>query len=311
MGNIGQLVASLRKQQNLSQLQLATKLGYERNFISKIERGKNKIPQDILYPLSMYLKFDFVSFSKYTHIYNSVEHFILATELIDYIETNNISQINKLLLDPIIIQEFNYGNPLVLKLYCSALIETTVNNNIHNSINICLSILQIDNIYNINTFTPKLYKEDRYYSSILLLGYNLFRINKHKLHRTLLYNTIIEFETNIFNDTISTDISEYFTKKFYISILNNYANILFYYKEYNSALCVIEKALNFASDYKILFSLDFLLKLKIDVLYSLGYFPEANTTYLQFKSTCELLKNNEYFLKNELEFKNNYKNLNI
>lgn len=311
MGNIGQLVASLRRQQKLSQLQLATKLGYERDFISKIERGKNKIPQNILYPLSMHLKFDFVNFSKYTHIYNSVEHFTISTELIDCIENNNIEKMSQLLLDPVLIEEFDYGNPLILKLYCSAIIETKVNNNIYNSIDLCLSILKINSISNISTFIPQLYKEDRYYSAILLLGYNLSCLNKHQLHKTLIYNTIKEFETNIFNDSISTDISEYFIKKFYICTLNNYADILFYFKEYKEALSVIEKAINFASDYKILFSLDFLLKLKVDALCKLSYFSEAEITYLQFKSTCELMKSTDYFIKNELEFRNKYKLLNI
>lgn len=311
MDNIGQFVAYLRKQQNLSQVQLANKLGYDRNFISKIECGKSKIPKNILYPLSIYLKFDFVGFSKYIHNYTSLEHFILATDLVASIENRNIHQMEKLLLDPIIINEFNYGNPLILKLYCSAVIETNINNNTYNSINICLSILNMNTIHDIVDFSPALYKENRYYSSILLLGYNLFSTNEHKLHKTLIYNTIKEFELNIFNDSISAEISEYFTKKFYINILNNYADILFYFKEYENALAIVKKAIAFASSYKILFLLDFLLKLKVDILCSLGYFSEAKVAYTQFDSICELLENNDYFIKSKLEFKNKYKDLEI
>lgn len=76
----------------MSQQKLGLLVDCDANFISKIERGKSKIPHKLLLPLSKALKFDFVSFSQYEDNYKTFEHFLLTSKLKDHIDNMDITQ---------------------------------------------------------------------------------------------------------------------------------------------------------------------------------------------------------------------------
>lgn len=175
--------------------------------------------------------------------------------------------------------------------------------------NLCMEILDINSLNEISNFKPTLYNEERYYSTILLLGFNLKILNKHLLNKNLLQNTLITLENSIYSDELSIGLTSYYFKKYYINLLNNYADALYSLKEYETALDICNKAIDFAVKYNILYMLNFLLKLKTEILFQLGDLDLANTTFLNFKSICDITQNSNYFEKAIVDFNNKKINL--
>ncbi len=280
----------------MSQLTLANMIGCERSLISKIELGKRTISNEYLIELSKALNFDFVTLNKNLKKYNNVSHYTLTYKLIDCVKNNDFTQMEKLLHDPMVINKFNYDKPLIIKLYCTALVEHHVHKNYKKSIDICFRSLDT-NYKNINSFYPRQYQTHRYYSIILILGANFCMLKEYTLSKTLLESTINFLENNFFNETLPFSSIEYFYKKFYINILNNYADTLFILKDYENAFSYCEKAIIFANENDISFLIGLLLKLKFEILYNLNMIEKAKKTYFHFMATCELKGNIEYLEK--------------
>lgn len=306
MKNTGEIIKYLRKSKNLSQEQLSDLIGCTREFISQIERNKCNLPDYLVLPLSNILTHDLTKLIKTIDEYEKLEHYILSYQLIELIEKKDNYNIFLLLKNEIISSEFNYGNPKVLKLYCTALIETAINNNIEASTEICLQQLDLNNLEEIYKFTPKLTNYYRYYSTILVLGCNLHLENKFELHRVLLARTLTFLNSTIINNVLPISSVDYFFKNFYITTLNNYSDVLFRLSQFEESFTFCEQALEFATTNNILFMLDSLLKLKIEILCNLNEIPQAKEVYLQFKYTCQLMRNNIYFEESTQIFKWKY-----
>ncbi len=309
MKNIGEIIRFLRKSKNLSQEQLSDLIGCTREFISQLERGKCNVPDYLVLPLSNFLNYDIPSLIKNIDKYNNFNHYVLSCRLINCIDSKNNIEINELLQNDIIINEFNYGYPLILKRYCVSLVELHINNDSNASIAVCLKQLDIENINEVNEFSPKISQEDRYYSTILVLGVNLHLIGEEELHKTLLKNTLFFLEENIFNNVLPSSSINYFFKKFYIIILNNYSDILFNLNDWDLALSLCEKARLFAINNNILFLVELLLKLKIEILCSQDNYAFAKETYQEFKYICRFINKIEYYDASTELFKTKYPNL--
>lgn len=173
-----------------------------------------------------------------------------------------------------------------------------------------MEVLNIKSLNDIKYFSPSLYNENRYYSTILLLGVNLHNLNKYTIHKQLLQNTLSTLEDHIYNDEISISLSSYFFKKYYVNLLNNYADALYTLKEYQTALDICIKAEDFSIKYSTLYMLHFVLKLKVETLYKLDNTDLANITFSNFKSLCYITKNLEYMESSIIDFKNKKIDLN-
>ncbi len=296
--SINYLIAKRRKKLKISQVELANSVGCERSLISKIETSDRKISNNYLKSISKALNFDFITLNNNLKKYKNIKHYLLTYKLVDCIENKNYKDMAKILSEPVVINSFTYNKPLIIKLYCTALVETNLNKNYNNSVVVCFKILDI-NYNNINNFYPKQYQTHRYYSTILLLEANLYELGKKDLCITLLETTTDFLENNYFNETLPFSSVEYFYKKFYISILNNYADILFTLKDFNNAIIYCNKAIAFATDNKVLFLLDMLLELKIEILYNLNRIEESKKAYYQFITICELTNNTDYIEQNK------------
>lgn len=306
---IGTIVSDLRKRQKLSQENLAFKLNCSREFISQLENDRRSIPDHFIIPLSIALDYDFSTLIANLHKFNTIEHFMFAHKIIDAIEEKNISKICNLLNEPIVEVEFTYGYPLTLKLYCQAMKLSIVDNNYIESNKVCSKVLEIESFESISKFVPKLYNEERYYSTILIASNNLFNLQLYDYEQILLKNTICFLELNYFNTIIPISTVSLFFKRFYITVLNNYADLLFAQKDFNTSFIICQKAIDFATKNDLMFLLNLLLCLKIKILYKLGNLKQARYTYLQFKSICEITYTLDYFEISTLRFKKHYPNL--
>ncbi len=306
MKNIGQVISYLRKSKKLSQEELSELLGCSREFISQIERNKRNIPEYFILPLSKFLSYNIENLIKNIDKYKTLEHYIISSKLIDLIEEMNYPELDTFLKNEIILNEFTYGYPLILKLYCTALIETYINKNVYTSIELCLEVLGIDDMKDIKDFHPVLNKEFRYYSTILILGVNLFELGNYELYTSLLENTIDFLEDNIFNKALPISTVHSYYKKFYIVILNNYADTLFVLGDYKSATLFCEKATDNCINFEITNILYLLLELKTEILYKSNKLDEAKTTFSDYQSMCRIVKKADHLKATENAFKTKY-----
>lgn len=293
--NINTLIAKKRIEINMTQVELAKILDCSRTHLCKMENGERNISESNLITISKTLNFDFVSLNKNTHNFKNLKHYLLTHKLIDTIESKNFIAMSTLLNDKIVQNSFNYGIPLLIKLFCTASIQYN-KGNFNKAIEICIEILNID-FNNIDNFQLEQYKNYRYYSTILILEASLCKVGKINSSKILLENTITFLEVNFFNDNLPFSFIDHFYKRFYINILNNYADTLFILKDNKNALDCCNKAISFANEHNISFLMDLLLKLKIEILYNLNKIDEAKKTYFHFVAICELKENIEYLEK--------------
>ncbi len=305
---LGSIISDIRKKNKLSQLDIANKLNCSREFISQVENNRRYLPETFIIPLSVALNYDFTTLINNLDKFKTYEHFLITHELIDYIEQRNIEKIDWLLKHNTLIDELNYGYSKTITTYCKAVILAK-NNNFHDSNKLCFDILEINSLDDINLFKPHLHRDDRYYSTILALGKNLYCLEEFNLEKILLENTIDFLKHYYFNGILPNSTISIFFKRFYICILNNYADVLFILNDYDNALINCQEAIDIAVKNNILYLLHMLLELKVEILYKKSNLINAKNTYLHFNSLCHITKNEKYFLTTTKRFEKSYPDL--
>lgn len=305
---IGSLIKTLRVEKKLSQEELATLCGYSRSVISMVECDNREPTEELYHLLSSILDFDFISLSNKIHNFHNLEHYLLAMELINLIDLDDDNKIASLLSNDIIVNEFNYGEPLLIKQYCHLLVLLYLENDIDTALTNCCEILEID-INNLSNFTPKINMPNQYYSIIVALTFCFYKQNNLELC-LLLNKILIDFlEKTYFNNNINFYALDFYYKKLYITSLNNQADILHNSNNNNLALETCNKAIFKCHTLNILNILPMLLKLKVDILCTLNDIINAKETYIDFKSICRLTNNLAYFDTSSQVFKTNYPSL--
>lgn len=304
MQAIGKIIAEKRKSKAMSQEDLAILLDCTQQFISKVERDKSGLSKIYQIKFSKIFDFDFVTLCNNLEHYRSLEHYLLSRELIIAIEEENRSKIKEILKDELLISEFNYGRPLILKLYSKAVIALENKEN-ERVFKFTLAVFEKDSILEMEDFKLETSQEYRYYSTILVLSIALEKTGHKALALKVLKNTIDFLEASYFNVLAISSI-EYFFKKFYIAVLNNYSDLLFILGENNLALETCDKAIKFAIKNKILYTLDFLFYLKIEILYYLDRINEAKNLRNQLIAFCELTDNFSLIEELDLLIKEKY-----
>ncbi len=305
---IGNIISTLRNSKNLSQEQLANLTNVSRSVIAKIETGNRTPTEEQLILLSNKLNFDLISFTNNIHNYKTLEHYLLAYELMKLINKNNISSISDIIDENSIFSELNYGEPMILKIYCETIVQIQINKNIDFALSSCIDFFNIKKL-DLSNFTPKINMPNQYYSMILNLGFCLNQI-KDCSNAILLYNSTIDFFENLyFNDKLPLLNVDNFYRKYYIILLNNLADTYFNSDDYINALSICTKAIDKSKQLNILNILPMLVKLKVELQYNLGELAISQETYIDFKSICRLTNNMSYFESSTDTFQTKYLNL--
>ncbi len=290
---IGYIIKTIRIKNNKTQYEVAKSCFCSRENISKVERGLHNPSTDLLYSLSICLKFDFITLNKKLSNFKNYNHYYLTHELINYIDDWNISKIEQLLKSPI-INEFDYGEPLIVKRYCVSLILIHVKKDYSTLLDLCLETLDIT-YEKITEFVPKVDEHNYYYGFIISLS-SILNHNKNFIKLLLFQENIIKFlENNYFNDIVATSSIDLYLKKFYITILNNYADTLFNLEKYSDSLNICNKTLNISNELNITNIIPYVLKLKIMNLYKLNNISEAKIHMDYIKSICIIFKCEKYY----------------
>ncbi len=306
MQSLGEIISIIRKEKNIKQETLALELNCSRQFISQMEIGKKNVPDYFLIPLSKILNYDFVSLRNNIDTYQTITHYKVAKKLISAIEHEDYSNISMILQYDVVQNEFDYGYAKILKLYCLALIEYVINGNYNAALDISLNIFSMDSIDDIDSFSLSVFEGERYYSSILIMCSSLRVLGYNKLSSKVLKQSIKFFEQNYFNDILEVYTVNHFFKRLYIALLNNYSNLLVECNNYNKAYDYIQKGLDFAYRQQIIYTVDYLLDLKVKVLIKMNKVSEAKEAFNQFHVICTIIGNISFFQKASIELKEKY-----
>ncbi len=305
---IGNIISILRTNINLSQEQLANLTNVSRSVIAKIETGNRTPTVEQLILLSNKLNFDLISFTNKIHNYKTLEHYLLAYELMKLINKNNISSIADIINENPIFFELDYGEPKILKIYCETIVQIQIIKDIESAYSSCVNFFSIKD-FNLNNFTPKINMPNQYYSMILNFGYCL-NMKRDYLKGVQLCNSTINFFENLyFNDNLPLVNVDNFYRKYYIILLNNLADTYFILDDYVNALNICKKAIDKSKQLNILNVLPMLAKLKVELHYNLGEIDISQEAYIDFKSICRLTDNIAYYKKSTDTFKTKYPKL--
>lgn len=302
------MIKSLRVSNNLSQYQVAELLKIPRATYSMIESGHRKPTNEILIPLSNILSFDLVTFSEKISSYKTLEHYLLVDRLLNLIETRNDIAIKDLLEDPIIINEFDYGEPLIIKQYCQILVAIDPLKDYNYAYQKCIEFLGI-NPDNIQAFQPKIGMPNQYYSQIFNLQY-VFHCLEMYDEKLILCDLLVSFlESTFFCSEIPLINIDFFFKKIYIISLNNLADAYLSLGHFDKAFDTCNKAIHKSNKLNVLSKLPLLLNLQIEILCNSQDFSSAKKSMIRFQSFCEVTNEMTYFENSIKKFKTKYPKL--
>ncbi len=295
INNLGNLIAKLRKDNNITQDALADSISCSRSYISYLERNQRALQPEYCTPLSKVLNFNLKQYLHSYHKYKSIDHYILVTNIIELLNDGNFQKAKSILKNNKTVSELSYGSAYIIKVYCSALVSVVVDKDYISSEKAILKLLNIKSRRMVSQFTPDFSDEERYYSAIILLS-NIFANQKEYKHViSLLSNTIDFLEKHIFDKTYQKETINIYFRKLYVTAYNNYADAFFNLKEYSEALKYCNVACTLVKDYELNHVWEMVLKLRIEILYMMDKIDEAQEVYNDFKTICRLKEKTEYF----------------
>ncbi len=309
MINIGKLIYEIRTQRNMTQEELANALFCNRTYISHLENNKRNLKKEFIHPLSKALKFNFTQFLHTSHKFKKLDHYLETNKILTLVDEMKYHEVKEILSNKIIKKEFDYGYPLFVKKYSTALTKAMLENNLLAAEKLLYDMLNIDSRDSVKEFTPIFYEEERYFSGIVLLSYVLYKLGRTDSSRTLLLNTVNFLETHFFSEKTIKDSVSIYLRKLYITLLNNYANVLFDLKELDTALLTCDKALTMFHEYEVNFSIELVLKLKMQILYEQKKYSCSQKIYNDFVAICRLKNNEKYFKSTNEEIGKEYKKI--
>ncbi len=294
---LGDIIKEKRIEHGYTQQELADKIGYTRALLSKVEQSKRNPSYELLLELSYLLTFDFVTMYKNIGDYKSFKHYKLFHELLQAVEQRNINKISELLKNKTIKDEFTYGDTYIMREYCKSLVYLEIDKDVNKTHALCLNVLNIDES-SIKDHRIKLNQPYNYYS--LYMSYERVLLFKNDISTEYsLLEILVKFlEKNYFNSIIPLTSIDFFYKKFYITVLNNLADVNFRLKNYEQSISICDKAIEKSKELNVLNMLYDIIMLKSENLFMIGEVEKARLFYSQLVDFC-LLTNNNIFLERE------------
>ncbi len=285
---ICRLLVQLRNLRGITQQELANSVGYSRRQIARIEAGEIEISRDAANTLSKFYKIDinhYINLKSSFNTLSSYDEFINLRNLIDKRDLKGIKE-NSLRLSN--NPEFQTGEKLQLILYCKALILSITKKKYIDSNKLAFQGLSE---FNYNNYISALRNEilnETSYQLLFVIGYNYTSLKEFKLAKEINFELYYHFENNIFNNAIPLKSDMYEMKKYYITAINNMANMYFLSSEYNESLALVDKGIEKSVEYNISAILYVLIQLKFEIYYMMDDMENAIKYYNSFESICEI-----------------------
>ncbi len=300
---INNLVKQLRIEYGYSQKDLATLIHCSPQHISRLEKGHREVTDELISSLSKVFNVDFFHLKSKLERFNSIADYTDFYFLRQCIEKEDFvgieEKIHELDACP---NRFNYGDPLLLKQYCKALILSIQHKEYIQSTELCYFALNCSE-EDLLSFVGNSPKISTYYSIAFLLLFNYYHVGKIDTALKISEQLLKHFRQMQNNSYFSFVNQEYFFNKAYISILNNSGYLQLENKEYSIALDIANLALDTCNKLNQLKYLSSLYDLKFECLYNLERFSEAKDVYKDFISICRITDNLTYFENRNARYK--------
>ncbi len=290
----GALLKSIRIKNDFSQENLAKLTNHSRSAISMFESGERLPTNEFLVSLSKIFKFDFISLIENIDKYKNLDHYLLVNEILQLVSIRDDEKINKIINEHPLIQEFDYGEPLLLRQYCEVLMLMDYHKDYNKTFELCTKFLNIDPD-NIQNFKPKIRANKRYYSQTINLCCCLRFLGEYEKLLTLSKILVKFLEDTYFKTDIPLVDIDFFFKRYYLISLYNQADAYFKLKDYTKALEVCKTVVSQCSKQNILDILPNTYRLNTEILFSLGDFEEGKHSLELFRAVCVITDNLEDF----------------
>ncbi len=303
---ICKLLLQLRNLRGITQQELADLVGYSRRQIARIEAGEIEISKEAASILSKFYKIDINHYMNINSSFESLSSYNEFVSLHNLVEKRDLNAIKESTIRLSDNPEFQSGEKLQLILYCKALIFSLLEKRYIESNKLAFSGLSEFGYNNYITALKNEILNETSYPLLFIIGYNYTKAHEYTLARELNIELYNHFENNIFNNTIPLKSDMYDMKKYYITSINNLANMYFLSEEYDKSLELVNKGIDKSAEFNISAILYALLQLKFEVYYMLNDFENAKKYFNIFESICETTGFIEYFNDVYEELKSKY-----
>lgn len=297
------LLKEIRTDLGYTQKELANMLNCSQELISRIEKGERDIADDLLIKLSTIYKTDLIDYKLNIQKFKSLLDYKAYHELIYLINyENNLKLIEEKLKDEV-VQNLDYGEPLLLKRHCMALLESNVHQNFEKTIEITLENLECT-LEELPTLRLNTLKSPFYYASLLVLTPALFVTGKKDLAITTTEKFLSHLDEMWDNSFFKYSIQNHQYVKNYVLILNNLAYMYFLEGEYEKSNNICDLTIKKSGNFYTLFAYHHVFKVKIEALYHLGRLEEAKKAYTHLELYCDYLGYDKHLERVRFDLKN-------
>lgn len=299
-------IKSLRNEKGLTQYQLAERIKCSREYISLLEQGARPITTTFAIPLSKELNFNFIDYSRNAHLYHNFEVYMIEQSFKTILINENLEELETFFSDKLVQK---YVNDTTIKsyiIYCHALIYLHIKRDYMSCISVILEYFNVPSLEELYNFNPTLSENINYYSCLVILGVALYEVGEVELSERLTKNTLDYVKSYFFSKPIITNSVDVRMKKTYIALLNNHADNLYIKHDLDEALVACNKAIETVTSMGLLYILNLILKLKLQIVCGLNIPSEIDDAYNQFRAICSLLKKQDYFNTSMDEIRKEY-----
>ncbi len=303
---ICKLLLQLRNLRGITQQELADLVGYSRRQIARIEAGEIVMSKEAANTLSKFYKIDIDHYMNLNNSFESISSYDEFVNLNNLIAKRDIDGIKETVLRLDNHPEFQKGEKLQLILYCKAILLSVVEKDYVSSNKLIFKAL---NEFNYNNYVTALRNEilnETSYPLLFAIGYNYTELELHALAKEVNFELYNHFENNVLNNTIPVKSDMFAMKKYYITAINNLANMHFLANDYDEALILVNKGIQKSAEFNISAILYALTQLKFEIYYMLNDIENAKKHFDVFEAICETTGFIDYFNKNIEKIYNKY-----
>lgn len=303
--SLSKILKKIRLDYGFTQRELADKIACSQELISKIELDRHEVTDDILLALSTVYKIDLLNYKADIKKFNSFKEYKAYNELLIYFDyRTDLKKIEKMLKNKT-VQGFDYGEPLLLKRHCKALLELNLYNNPQKAIESALENLECT-LEEFLELEPKTLKSPFYYSSVLLLSIALYEVGKVDLVSNIFEKYLNHYKPLLDSGYVKHSKQGYLHSKIYLLALSNYAYMVFTSGDYEKANKLCDYTLIESKKHDKQYAIPDILKLKTEIFYKDNKIDEAKAIFMHLKLYCMYNMNSSFFNKTEEGFKNAY-----
>ncbi len=298
---IGEVIKNLRLHKKMTRKNVAYATGYTIDYIKKLEQKDYTPSEEALRQLSRLYNCNLTKYNFVLKTFNSTKAYNDFIELRWHITNKDITKIEEsfsLLKDDFDFQSYE---PRQLIIYAEALISSVIHKNYTKSIELCLEGLKVDlPEFKLSIIDTTLFS-DTSYSLLICLSAQYLYLGDFRTCKSIVNSIYNNFKNVVFNEKINLNHHTFHIKKIHIITTNNLADIYFSEKKYQSSLVLCEEGIELCRKYETNNTLELLYKLKVENLYFLNRFNEAQQSYNFFKYLC-IFKKDLDLLSNSIKY---------